>query len=168
MLQNVIKVLSKRIEDYRKKNVNEASTKSGLIQPLFKEIGWDFTDIDSVEPEFSVLLEGENNPADYALKFEGKARLFLEAKRINEKIDIAIKDGAEKSIKENVPWLIATNGDDKLDQDVLNKIMEKIRIGEWDGPTNKETPVEEANSQKFQTRRKSFFNILVRTKRKNK
>ena len=111
MLQNVIKVLSKRIEDYRKKNVNEAATKSGLIQPLFKEIGWDFTDIDSVEPEFSVLLEGENNPADYALKFEGKACLFLEAKRINEKIDIAIKDGAEKAIKGNVPWLIATNGD---------------------------------------------------------
>ena len=35
--------------------------------------------------------------------------------------------------------------------------MEKIRIGEWDGPTNKETPVEEANSQKFQTRRKKLF-----------
>lgn len=250
MLHDVIKVLSKRIEDYRKKNVNEAATKSGLIQPLFNEIGWDFTDIDSVEPEFPVLLEGENKPADYALKFEGNVCLFLEAKRINEKIDIAIKDGAEKAIKENVPWLIATNGDaiavlmidqsipeeervvfqvalsdsaqgeqtlsqiidylqlltpekiqsdvlqrfaeqklketritnalkttidsdefrkliqenfseiypdDELDQDVLDKIMKKIRISEWDGPTTIEPPAEEANSPKFQTRRKKLF-----------
>jgi predicted type IV restriction endonuclease len=82
-----------------------------LIQPLFTEIGWDFTHIDNVEPEFPVLLEGENKPADYALKFEGKVCAFLEAKGINVKIDVAIKDGAEKAIKENVPWVISTNGD---------------------------------------------------------
>lgn len=250
MLQNVIKTLSKRIEDYRKKNVKEAVTKSGLIEPLFKEIGWDFEDVDSVEPQFPVVLEGKDNPADYALKFEGKVCLFLEAKRINVKIDVAIKDGTEKAIKENVPWLIATNGDviavlmidqsiseeergvfqvalsdsvqgeqtlnqfidylqlltpekiqsgvlksfaeqklketrmtsvlkttlhsdefreliqknfseiyldDKLDQDVLDKIIEKIRISERDGPITIKTPVEDPNSPKFQTRRKKLF-----------
>jgi len=250
MLQNVIKALSKKIEDYRKRNLHEPATKSYLIEPLFKEIGWDFTDIDSVEPEYPVLLEGENKPADYALKFEGKACLFLEAKRINVKIDVAIKDGTEKAIKENVPWLIATNGDviavlmidqnipeeergvfqialsdcaqgeqmlnqftaylqlltpekiqsgvlksfaeqklketritnvlkttlisdefreliqktfseiyldDKLDQDILDKVMEKIRIGEGGGPIPKETHVEDPNSPKFQTRRKKLF-----------
>jgi hypothetical protein len=260
MLQDVIKALSKRIEDYRKRNLNEAATKSGLIEPLFKEIGWDFTDIDSVEPEFPVFLEGENNPADYALKFEGKVCLFLEAKRINEKIDFAIKDGTAKAIKENVPWLIATNGDaiavlmidqsipdeergvfqvalsdfvqgeqtlnqfivflqllnperiqscvlksfaeqklketritnvlkttidsapfreliqdnfseiypdDKLDQEVLDKIMEKLRISEWDGPTTIETPVEEANSPKFQTRRKKLFQYPGKNERES-
>lgn len=109
--KNYLKDLSKKIDNYRKKNHNEASTKNGLVEPLFKAIGWDFSDVDSVEPEFPVFLEGENKPVDYALKFEGKACLFLEAKRINEKIGVAKKEGAEKAVQEKVPWVIATNGD---------------------------------------------------------
>ncbi|MBM4284024.1 MAG: hypothetical protein FJ128_02075 [Deltaproteobacteria bacterium] len=109
--KNDIKALSKKIEDYRKRNLNEASTKNGFIEPLFKVIGWDFADVDSVEPEFPVFLEGENKPVDYALKFERKPCLFLEAKRINENIDVAKKDGMKKAVQEKVPWVIATNGD---------------------------------------------------------
>ncbi len=111
MRPNILKDLSKQIENLKRKNLGEAATKSVLIQPLLEEIGWNFKDIDCIEPEFPVFLDGENRPADYALKIDRKVCLFLEAKRINEKIDVAIKDGSEKAIEENVPWLIATNGD---------------------------------------------------------
>jgi hypothetical protein len=249
-MQSKIRALSKRIDDYRKKNLNEAATKSGLIEPLFRVFGWDFSDIDGVQPEYPVMLEGMNNPADYALKFDGKVRLFLEAKRINEKINVAIEDGTAKAIKEDVPWLIATNGDavavlmidqniseeenevfnvslsdalqgeqalnhfirhmqllapeaiqsgdlqrfaeqklketritntikniinsgefrgliqetfseiypdDKVDQDILDKTIEKIRIGDRDEPSAIDKPVDDPDSPTYQDRRKKLF-----------
>jgi len=111
IISDKIREIIPKIEDYKKKNVLEPGTKRGLIEPLFDKIGWDFSDIETVEPEFPVVLVGENKPVDYALKIDKKLNLFVEAKRINAEIKTAINDGTKKALEKNVSWLIATNGD---------------------------------------------------------
>jgi predicted type IV restriction endonuclease len=127
LLQKVRELASQAIE-YKKLNVDEPGTKSGLIEPLFREIGWNFSHISSVHPEFPVELDGVNKPADYALKIEENPCLFIEAKRINSNIKAAIKDGTEKALKEGVLWLIATNGDTIAVLKIDEKIPETERV----------------------------------------
>jgi predicted type IV restriction endonuclease len=121
-LRNKIKEIAAKAKKYAEQNVNEPATKSGLIEPLFLEIGWDFTDFDHVEPEFPVLIDGDSKPVDYALKIKEKPVIFLEAKRINVDLQGAIKDGVKKALKQRVPWLIATNGNSiavlKIDKNI--------------------------------------------------
>jgi predicted type IV restriction endonuclease len=123
-----IKEIALKAHDYRKKQVLEPGTKAGLIEPLFREIGWDFSDVDCVEPEFQVVLDGKNNPVDYAFKVENKPFLFLEAKRINLDIKVAIKDGTEKAIEKKISWLIASNGDTIAVLKIDERIPEPERI----------------------------------------
>jgi len=127
ILKEKIIEIAHKIEDYKKKNVLEPGTKRGLVEPLFEKIGWDFSDIDVVVPEFPVELDGENNPADYALKIDKKLALFFEAKRVNLGIKIAIEDGTKKALKESVPWLIASNGDTIVVLNIDEKIPEHER-----------------------------------------
>lgn len=109
-LQSRIKETAAKAKKYSKQNVNEPATKSGLIEPLFRQIGWDFADIDHVQPEFPVVIDGDTNPVDYALRIDEKPVIFIEAKAINVKLDGAINDGTKKALKKKVPWLVATNG----------------------------------------------------------
>lgn len=127
ILKDKIREIVPKIKDYQKMNVHEAGTKAGLIEPLFKEIGWDFSDIYSVEPEFPVIMDGLNNPADYALKFDKKIKLFIEAKRINAEIKTAINAGTKKAIEKSVIWLIATNGNAISVLKIDKKIPEQER-----------------------------------------
>jgi predicted type IV restriction endonuclease len=111
IIPNKIREIVPKIKDYKKKNVLEAGTKRGLIEPLFEKIGWDFSDIEAVEPEFPVVFDGVNEPVDYALRIDKKLSLFVEAKRVNAEIKDAIRDGTKKALEKSVHWLIATNGD---------------------------------------------------------
>ncbi|MHA1428342.1 MAG: hypothetical protein ACTSQI_20350 [Candidatus Helarchaeota archaeon] len=45
----------KRIQLLKKRNANEANTKSNLIEPLLKHLGWDIHNIEDVEKERTVL-----------------------------------------------------------------------------------------------------------------
>jgi len=121
-LQEKIREIASKAKKYEIEGVNESGTKRGLIDPLLMQIGWDISDFHVVHPEYPVQLEGDNNPADYALKIDGNPRIFVEAKRINLDIKEAIIDGTKKCLQENVPWLVATNGD-KIE---LLKIQEEI------------------------------------------
>jgi len=127
IISDKIRELIPKIKDYKKKNVLEAGTKRGLIEPLFDKLGWDFSDIDTVEPEFPVVLEGENKPVDYALRIDEKINFFIEAKRVNAEIKTAINDGTKKALEKNVSWLIATNGDTIAVLKIDEKIPESER-----------------------------------------
>lgn len=129
ILKDKIIEIAPKIEDYKKKNVSEAVTKRGLIEPIFEKIGWDFSDFDAVVPEFPVELDGENKPADYALKIDQKLTLLVEAKRVNQKnLEGAINDGTKKALVKSVPWLIAANGDTFVVLKIDEKIPEPERI----------------------------------------
>ncbi|MFK7827188.1 MAG: type I restriction enzyme HsdR N-terminal domain-containing protein [Oligoflexales bacterium] len=75
------------LED-NKLEISETDTRQGLINPLFRELGWDFADFTTVRSEFTHPEFKE--PVDYAF-FAGKDRekpvLILEAKRFGSNLN---------------------------------------------------------------------------------
>lgn len=64
---------------------NEAATRSALIDPILRSLGWDTTNVRMVEPERTV----ENKQSlDYVLKdAAGNIRSVIEAKKLGESLD---------------------------------------------------------------------------------
>ena len=88
---------------------NEANTKVLLIEPLLAALGWDTGDLDAVEREYRVY---DNTSLDYALKIDGKPRLFVEAKGIGKNLDDKqfIAQTVNYANNEGVLWCVLTNG----------------------------------------------------------
>jgi len=88
---------------------NEANTKALLIEPLLASLGWDPADLDQVEREYRVF---DGTLLDYALKIEGKPRLFLEAKAIGSNLDdkAFIAQTVNYANNAGVLWCVLTNG----------------------------------------------------------
>ena len=64
-------------------SLSETDTRQGLINPLFRALGWDFSDFESVRSE--VRHKAFNEPVDYAFystKDQNCPILLLEAKKI--------------------------------------------------------------------------------------
>lgn len=105
------------IEDHKKKifelknsDVNEAVTRSNLIDPLLKFLGWDIHDFMEVEQEKQVI---SRNVVDYALKIDGISKLYIEAKKINDDLtDIRnISKAISYTNDDGIEWCLITNGD---------------------------------------------------------
>ena len=62
-------------------DANEATTQQYVILPILRALGWNDTNLASMEilPEYDV----ENGNVDYALKIEQKSVLFIECKKWN-------------------------------------------------------------------------------------
>ena len=88
---------------------NEANTKALLIEPLLASLGWDPTDLDQVEREYRVF---DGTLLDYALKIEGKPRLFVEAKAVGSNLDdkAFIAQTVNYANNAGVLWCVLTNG----------------------------------------------------------
>jgi hypothetical protein len=88
---------------------NEANTKALLIEPLLASLGWDPADLDQVEREYRVF---DGTLLDYALKIEGKPRLFLEAKAVGSNLDdkAFIAQTVNYANNAGVLWCVLTNG----------------------------------------------------------
>jgi predicted transport protein len=88
---------------------NEANTKALLIEPLIAALGWDPTDLDSVEREVKVF---EGTFLDYALKLNGTPRLYVEAKGLNENLSDKkfVAQTVNYANNDGVVWCVLTNG----------------------------------------------------------
>lgn len=104
-------------ENYRKKiielknsNVSEAVTKSNLIEPLLKFLGWDIHNFKEVQHERRVI---SGNFVDYALKIDEKPKLYLEAKKINDDLNNykIVSQAVGYANDDGVEWCLITNGD---------------------------------------------------------
>ncbi len=99
----------KKIGSLRDNNANEANTKSNLIDPLLKYLGWDIHNIEEVEREKPVLSK---NIVDYALKIDGQSKLYVEAKKIQD--DLTDFKDISKAVSyandDGIAWCIITNG----------------------------------------------------------
>jgi predicted transport protein len=91
------------------RSANEANTKVLLIEPLLAALGWDTGELDVVEREYRVY---DNTSLDYALKIDGKPRLFVEAKGIGKNLDDKqfIAQTVNYANNEGVLWCVLTNG----------------------------------------------------------
>ena len=84
-LVNVIETLQQRIRDHGDSlRQNEIRTRTALIDPLLKALGWDVADPGLVTPEYSA----GNGRADYALLGgNGNPAAFIEAKHFGEPLE---------------------------------------------------------------------------------
>jgi predicted type IV restriction endonuclease/predicted transport protein len=91
------------------KAVNEANTKAHVIEPVLVALGWNLQDIDTVDREFKVF---DGTVLDYSLKLAGAARLYVEAKSVNENLDDKkfVAQTINYANNDGVLWCVLTNG----------------------------------------------------------
>ena len=89
------------------KGYNEAATKLGFIEPLFRALGWDIEDKNEVAPEYEI----SSKRVDYAFKLHGVSQFYLEAKPL--KADLTnpdyIKQAVTYAYNKGVTWAILTD-----------------------------------------------------------
>src|SRR5689334_6530368 len=87
---------------------NEANTKALLIEPLVAALGWNPADLSEVEREVKVF---DGTFLDYALKLDGEARVYVEAKGVNESLDDKkfIAQTVNYANNDGVGWCVLTN-----------------------------------------------------------
>ena len=89
---------------------NERQTRSGLIDPILRILGWDVSQVDLVGSEYRTRSSGT---ADYALFGGSDPIALIEAKRLGKSLDVGIVEQlANYTSNENtVRFAIFTNGD---------------------------------------------------------
>jgi hypothetical protein len=85
---------------------DEASTKQAVVLRLFSFLGWDIFNVDEVYPDFSV----NSHSVTYALRAKNANKIFIEVKRVQEKLDNYQKPLLNFAASENVDISILTNG----------------------------------------------------------
>jgi hypothetical protein len=111
-LDEVLAQVRNRLTRYRDQSLNEQNTKSSLIDPVLRALGWDTEDFEEVHREYKP--KPTDNPVDYALFILRTPRLFLEAKALggnlndrrwaNQIMGYAAVSGVE--------WVVLTDGNE--------------------------------------------------------
>ena len=107
--QEVAKLIGKyeSLSPYQVKKFNEAATKQGFIEPLFRALGWDFDDTNEVAPE----EQASNGRVDYAFKLRGVSQFYLEAKPL--KADLTrleyVKQVITYAYSKGITWAILSD-----------------------------------------------------------
>ena len=96
--------------------LSEANVRSDFIDPLFAILGWDISNPEEYDREYSIKSGGR---ADVALKIDEKPVIFLEAKRfggiqhVDERGDgdwlLEERQAILYAAKEGAKWAILTN-----------------------------------------------------------
>lgn len=85
---------------------SEALTRYALIDPILCALGWDTADPAQVRPEFAT----ESGNPDYALLWDGKPHIMIEAKALGKTLDVAKDKGFQCCWKNKVPYYVITDG----------------------------------------------------------
>ncbi|MFW9874288.1 MAG: type I restriction endonuclease [Candidatus Thorarchaeota archaeon] len=128
-----IKKHKEKISELKKLDVNEAVTKSNLIDPVFKFLEWDIHNFNEVEHERKVI---SGNFVDYALKIDGIPKIYVEAKKINDDLSNfkVISQAIGYANDDGIEWCLITNGDKfnlyktRDPGDLRDKLALEIRI----------------------------------------
>jgi len=106
MNEELFKLISEFKKDKRLLLFDEAATKQAVILRILKSLGWDPFNIDEVYPEYSV----GSKRVDYALKSNGRNKVFIEVKKVNEDLEKHQEQLLSYSFQEGVKLAILTNG----------------------------------------------------------
>jgi len=83
-IESSIVQLGQEIDRLGTKRINESNTKSNLIDPLLRALGWNVNDISEVDREYRP--QPGDNPVDYALLAESIPMIYVEAKALGENL----------------------------------------------------------------------------------
>jgi adenine-specific DNA-methyltransferase len=107
--KDFINLLMKKYESLthnEKRDYNEANTANVLIRPLFQALGWDFSDIDEVEAE-KTIVKGR---VDYVFKVKRVSKFCVEVKSLRHELtDDDRKQAISYAYNKGVTWAILTN-----------------------------------------------------------
>ncbi len=110
-LEDVLSQARGRISRYHQHAIGEQNTKSILIEPVLRGLGWDIEDFDEVQREYKP--KPADNPVDYALFIRRTPRLFIEAKALGGNLDD--RKWANQimgyAAVTGVEWVVLTDGD---------------------------------------------------------
>jgi predicted type IV restriction endonuclease len=85
---------------------DEASTKQAVVLRLLSFLGWDIFNVEEVYPDYS----SNAHSVSYALCVKTTKKLFIEVKRVHEKLDNHQKQLVTFAAREGVQLSILTNG----------------------------------------------------------
>ena len=106
MNEELLKLLHVFKKDRRLISFDEAATKQAVILRILKALDWDPFNIDEVYPEYSV----GNKKVDYALRHNGRNKVFIEVKKVIEDLEKHQEQLLNYSFQEGVKLAILTNG----------------------------------------------------------
>ena len=82
-----MKTLSARISEQSKHAKNEEGTKTALILPFIRTLGYDYSNLREVMPEYTCdFAEKQGKKVDYAIIKDGKPFMLFECKSATERL----------------------------------------------------------------------------------
>jgi len=135
-LSQTLEEVRKRIALYRGKGINEQNTKTALIDPVLRALGWDVGNLEEVSQEYK--RRPQDKPVDYALFLLRTPKLFVEAKALGQNLDdrkwsSQIMGYATVA---GVKWVVLSDGDEYriynacVDVPVEEKLFRTVRISD--------------------------------------
>jgi len=85
---------------------DESSTKQAVVLRLLSFLGWDIFDVEEVYPDYG----SNSHRVSYALRVKNTNKLFIEVKRVHEKLDTHQKRLVDFATGEKVGLSVLTNG----------------------------------------------------------
>ncbi len=142
-LAQAVDSVRRKIRRYQGKDLNEQDTKTALIHPVLRALGWDVGDLEEVRQEYK--RRPRDKPVDYALLLLRTPRLFVEAKALGQKLEDRrwANQIMGYATVAGVEWVVLTNGDEYRIYNacaavpIEEKLFRSIRL------TDEEAPAEE-------------------------
>lgn len=106
MNEELLELINDFKKDRRLLSFDEAATKQAVILRILKALGWDPFNIDEVYPEYYV----GSKRVDYVLRYNGRNKVFIEVKKVNEDLERHQEQILNYSFQEGVKLAILTNG----------------------------------------------------------
>jgi hypothetical protein len=135
-LTETLEEVRKRIVLYQDKEMNEQNTKTALIDPVLRALGWEVGNLEEVSQEYK--RKSQDKPVDYALLLLRTPKLFVEAKALGQDLDD--RKWANQimgyAAVAGVNWVVITNGNDyriynaAVAVPVEDKLFRSVRLTE--------------------------------------
>jgi hypothetical protein len=106
MKKQIVTLIEELKSNKKLSTFDEASTKQAVVLRLLSFLGWDIFNVDEVYPNYSL----NSFSVSYALRVKNVSKIFIEVKRIQEKLDNYQKTLLSFAARENVDIAVLTNG----------------------------------------------------------
>ena len=106
-LLELIATLSERINEHGTAlRQSEALTRTSLVDPLLRKLGWDTADLSVVIHEY----KSSRGSADYALLSNNKPAMIIEAKKLDTRLRNAVTQAINYCTLEGIDYFAVTDG----------------------------------------------------------
>jgi len=106
MKKQIISFIDELKSNKKLATFDEASTKQAVVFRLLSFLGWDIFNVEEVYPDFST----NSSNVSYALRIRNSSKVFIEVKRVHQKLDSYQKDLVNLASRDGVNLAILTNG----------------------------------------------------------